>query len=218
MALDAKIRRKRIDLLVEKDDKITAIEVKLRDRRGIADDIVKLANLRFLPDIDLFFIAAPKVNLQEDILGFAKRMDIGVFGVTEQGVEQLVKSREAVPASVMGSSSIPSAVVSGEVFEIAISIQNTGEKSARNIKLMYMSAYPFRVPRGERNHKSIKELMPGKEEKVIFKIRVEDKAKPGEYGLYVRRTAERGRSKDDLYNIKVQKKIIPYKERRQTQS
>ena len=68
--------RKKVDLLMKKDDKITAIEIKLRDRRGIVDDITKPSRLQFLPDVNFFFVAAPKINLQEDVLGFAKKWEL----------------------------------------------------------------------------------------------------------------------------------------------
>lgn len=196
--------RKRVDLLLKKEGKITAIEVKLRDRMGIVSDITKLSRLRFLPDVDFFFVAAPKINLQEDILGFSKKMGIGVFGVTEQAIELLIKSEEISPASLFYSSaSVPNIVGPGENFEIRISIKNQGGKMARNVEIMYMPAPPFRVPKGEKNHKFIKGLMPTKEETITFKIRVEDDAETGNYVLYSRRTAEGLSPSDSLYNIEV---------------
>ena len=197
---------KKVDLLVKKDDKITAIEIKLRDRRGIVGDITKLSRLQFLPNVDFFYVAAPEINLQEDILGFAKKMGIGVFGVKEQTVEQLIESREVGAASLQGSSSIPNIVAPGQVFEVRISVMNRGGKMGRNIEIMYMPAPPFRVPTGEKNHKRIKELMPGKEETVTFKIRVEKNAESGKYVLYTRRTAEGLEASDSLYHIKVEEK------------
>lgn len=199
--------RKRVDLLMKKGQKIVAIEVKLRDRKGIVEDITKLSRLRFLPDINLFFVAAPKINLQEDILGFAKRMRIGVFAVTEQAIEPIVQSEEAYPPHLSSSTSIPKSVILGEVFEIRISVMNGGEKMARNIKIMYMPAYPFRVPKSEKNHKLIKKLMSGKQETVTFKIRVEDDTEAGTYPLYIRRTAEGLMPSDSLHHIEVEKKL-----------
>lgn len=206
MGSDVKIHsRKIVDLLMKKDDKITAIEIKLRDRRGIVEDITKLSRLRFLPDVHFFFVAAPKINLQDDILGFAKRMRIGVFAVTEQRIEPLVKSEEVLPASLLGSAGTPTNVNPGEVFEIKMSVANMGGKMARNIEIMYMPASPFRVPRGQKNHKFLKELMPNKKKSVTFKIRVEDGTKPGTYPLYARRTAEGLRPSDYLFDIEVEK-------------
>ena len=209
MGRDATVHsRKKIDLLMKRNDgKITAIEIKLRDRRGIVDDITKLSRLQFLPGVDLFYVAAPKINLQEDILGFAKKMGIGVLAIKDQAIEQLVKSEEVSPAFLQGSSSVPNIVIPGQVFEVRISVENRGGKMARNIEIMYMPAYPFRVPKGERNHKIIKELMPGKKETVTFKVRVKDDAETGKHHLYTRRTAEGLEAHDSLHNIEVREKL-----------
>ena len=133
-------------------------------------------------------------------------MGIGVFGVTEQEIEPLVKSQEINPASLDSSMSTPNIVIPGQVFEIRISVQNNGGKMARNIEITYMPASPFRVPKGEKNRKLIKELMPSRGETVTFKVRVEDNAEPGRHFLYIRRTAEGLEASDSLFHIKVKEK------------
>jgi hypothetical protein len=204
---DYRINRKKVDLLMRKN-KIVAIEVKYLDPRAIADDIAKLSSLRYTPDVDLFFVAAPKVTLQEDILGYAKKMGIGVFGVTDKDIEILINAEEVSPASLFTSAvTIPNIVAPGEIFEWTITIENKGGKMARNIKATYISASPFRVPRNDRNRKLIKKLMPGAKQTVSFKVKIENGAKTENYSIYGRMTAEGLRPIEHLYNIHVQEKL-----------
>lgn len=197
--------RKRVDILARKENKATVIEVKRFGRRGIADDIRKLERLAFVPEIDFFYVAVPKIILQDDILGFAKQLGVGVIGVTEQGLEWLVDSEEKHPSKLRRSSSLPNIVRPGEIFEFRMSVKADGAKMARNIEIMYMPAWPFRMPKGERNHKVIKELMPGKEKEVSFKIRVENDAEEGSHPLFSRMTRPGTAAVDSLYHIKVKK-------------
>lgn len=199
-------KRKTVDILARKENKTTAIEVKRSGRRGIADDIGKLERLAFVPEIDFFYVAVPKMNLQDDILAFANRLEVGVIGVTELGIEWLVESKEKDPSPLRRSVSLPSTVEPGGTFEFRISIMAAEAKMVRNTEIMYMSAWPFRVPKNERNHRVIKELMPGKEESVSFKIRVENDAEEGYRPLFSRITRPGMKADNSLYRIKVSKR------------
>jgi len=204
---DAVVRgRKRIDILARNvKNKTVAIEVKRFDRTGIADDIRKLERLGFVPEIDLYYVAVPKINLQEDILSFAKKLRIGVVGVTEEGLEWLVGSHERSPAALYKSVDLPNIVRPGQNFQFRVFVKNNGEKMALNIDVMYMSAWPFRVPKGEKNHKSIKELMPEKEKQISFEIRTEDDAEEGRHPLFTRMTMLGMEARDSLYHIEIRK-------------
>ncbi|MCK4478181.1 hypothetical protein KAU88_06615 [Candidatus Bathyarchaeota archaeon] len=199
---------KRIDVMARNvENKTVAIEVKRFNRIGIADDIRKLERLGFLPEIDLFYVAVPKMNLQGDMLGFAKKLGVGVIGITEEGLEWLVDSDEKSPVALYKSTDLPNIVIPGREFQFQIFVKNNGGKMARNIEIMYMPAWPFRVPKGEKNHKFIKELMPGKQKQISFKIKVKNDAEEGRHPLFSRMTLPGTQAVDSLYHLEVRKEV-----------
>jgi len=200
--------RRRVDILAKKPDKNIVVQVKLHEK-GISDDISKSEVLLTLPEVDLVYIAAPKLHLSDPLLGFARRLRVGVIGITDEGIEWLVEGEKLGLARLsIGASFKPTACL-GETFEIKLSAHNSGGKIARDISFMYLPAYPFRLPRGEKNRKSVKQLEPGKNVEVPFKIKVQSDAPPKKYSLYTRITGERLETHEDVYLIEVQSPKTP---------
>lgn len=194
--------RKRVDILAKNaKNKTVAFEVKRSGRKQIADDITKLDRLGFVPEIDLFYVAVPKMNLQNDLVSFAKRLRVGVVGITDSGLDWLVQSEERQRSELRLSSSLPNLVRPGQTFEFRVVVKAVGEKTVQNIQVMYMPASPFRVPKGERNRRNIKELMCGNEKRVSFKIRVEEDAEEGKYPFYIYITRSGAKPRDQLHQV-----------------
>lgn len=196
---------KRVDVLAKTEGSTYAFEIKRFGRRGILDDIRKLQLLGFLPEIDFFYVAAPKINLQEDILAFAKKLGVGIVGITEEKLDWLIRSERRQGSSIYTSRSHPNLVKPGDIFEFHISVKAVGEKMLRNIEVMFLPAWPFRVAKGEKNHKVIRELMPGEEKPVSFKIRIENKSEEGIHPLFSRITARSLKPYESLDNIQIKR-------------
>jgi len=194
--------RRRVDILAKKADKNIVVQVKLHER-GLSDDISKSEPLTILPEVDLVYIAAPKVHLSDQLLGFAERVGVGVISVTEQGLEWLIEGEKRSPAYLTTGASHKTTVCVGEIFEIKLSANNSGGKIARDILFSYLPAYPFRQPTGERTRRSVKQLEPGKSVEVSFKIRVQSDALPKKYPLYTRIIAEQQKPREDVFWIEV---------------
>lgn len=194
--------RRRVDILAKKPEKNIVVQVKLHER-GISDDISKSEELLIMPEIDLVYIAAPKLHLSDHLMGFAKRLGVGVIGVTDQGIEWLIEGEKSSSARLSLGASHKTAVYVGETFEIKLSANNNGGKIARNISFMYLPAYPFRLPKGEKNRRSVKQLEPGKNVEVSFKIKVQSDAPSKKYPLYTRVTAEQQEPREDVFWIEV---------------
>ena len=195
--------RRRVDILAKKPEKNIVVQVKLHER-GISDDISKSEAFLVLPEVDLVYIAAPKLHLSDHLMGFANRLGVGVIGVTEQGIEWLIEGEKWGQARLSIGASYKGEVHVGEIFEIKLSAHNSGGKIARSVSFMYVPAYPFRLPKGENNRRFVKQLEPAEKVEVAFKIKVQSDAVPKEYPLYTRITAERLGPHEDVFRIKVQ--------------
>lgn len=200
--------RKRVDILTKnRKNRTVAFEVKRSGRTQIADDITKLNRLAFIPEIDLFYVAVPKMNLQDDLLQFARKLRVGVVGITELGLEWLIDSEARQSSKLHLSSSFPNLIKPEQMFEFKIDVKAVGEKMVRDIQVMYMPASPFRVPKGEINRKNIKELMCGQEALVSFRVRVEDNAEEGKHPLYIYITRSGAKPRDQLHYVIIKKEI-----------
>ena len=199
----------RIDLLVEKDDKTLAIEVK-KYRKEIFEVLTASESFKIIPEIDLLYIAAPGSILEQDVLNFAKLRGVGILGVTENKVEELVDALVTNKANLSEGSSYPTSTVPGQIFSLRFHIENIGGKIARNIESSYIPVDPFIVPPGEVSKKKIDELFPYNRTSSEFRIKVKENTEAGWYPLFTKRSAQDIELNTSIIQIEVRPKGEEY--------
>ena len=191
-----------IDLLVEKDDKTLAIEVK-KYRKEIFEALTVSEKFRIIPEIDLLYIAAPSSILEEDVLKFAQLRGVGILGVTENKVAKLEDALAIGKANFAEGTSYPTSAVPGQIFSFSHHIENIGHKIARNIEISYIPVDPFIVPPGEVSEKKIDELFPHNRISSEFRIKVKEDTEAGWYSLFTKRSAQDFELNTSIIQIKV---------------
>jgi len=199
----------RIDLLVEKDDKTLAIEVK-KYRKEIFEVLTASESFKIIPEIDLLYIAAPGSILEQDVLNFAKLRGVGILGVTENKVEELVDALVTNKANLSEGSSYPTSTVPGQIFSLRFHIENIGGKIARNIESSYIPVDPFIVPPGEVSKKKVDELFPQNRTSSEFRIKVKENTEAGWYPLFTKRSSQDIELNTSIIQIEVRPKGEEY--------
>ncbi len=194
--------RFRVDIYAEKEGVTRAIEVK-KESRGIADDIIKCQKLLQFPEVTEAYVAAPDLLISPDHLAFASSIGVGVIGVTSSELKWLVQSWRLEEAKLGGSTSHPSSVTAGEVFEVKMTVSNRGKKIARNLEARCLSAGPFTSAPGSKKKYSRSSIHPDDSWTVEFPVRVRLKTVPGTYPLFITATAQNARANESTFNIKV---------------
>jgi tetratricopeptide (TPR) repeat protein len=198
-----------IDLLVEKDDKTLAIEVK-KYRKEIFEALNVSERFRMIPEIDLLYIAAPNSILEEDILKFAQLLGVGILRVTEKEVEELREASVTNKANLTDGSSYPTSVVPGQIFSLRHQIENIGGKIARNIEISYIPVDPFIVPPEEVSKMKIDELFPQNKTSSELRIKVKEDTEAGWYPLFTKRSAQNIELNTSIIQIEVRPKGEEY--------
>jgi hypothetical protein len=195
----------RVDLLAIKDGVRSGIEVKV-DARRISDDISKGTVLHRLPEFDHIYVAAPRILISSDLIGYAKRVRIGLIGVREDSIEWLQGSEKLKPAELLGGAGLPNQLISpGSIFKVSKNVENHGEKVARHLEVFFMRGGPFATAPKEKSRYRLPKLSPGESWKLEFRIKVKKSAKPGTYPLYLCCAADGVKASDNVFDIKIGK-------------
>lgn len=202
-----------VDLLAKKEDKNSAIEVKTT-KEGVLKGIQDLVKLKILPEVDYFFVAAPKDVLTEDMYTIAKYSPIGIGLISvlaDNSIEFSLSSQEVEKARLtLVSYSLQSAVVLGERFNLEAYFGNPGGKVARNIKVECTPIGPFEPI--DKKIKEIAELSPGNRKRVDFGFRVKEKVSPGRYFLFMKWFGS-GIKNSQMVDVRIEAKDAEYIER-----
>lgn len=197
--------RYRVDLRAVKDNVSKGIEVKF-EKRGIADAINKCYRLHQLPEFDEVYVAAPKIFISQEYIGFARNLRIGLIGVSEKSFEWLIKSKSLKPPILSGSSTFPKQIITpGKTFVVHKSVTNDGEKIARNLEMYFTLGGPFATCDKARYKR--KRLAPDESWEVVFEIRVKKSARPGKHPLYLACAAENEEKSHTVWKIEIQPEI-----------
>ena len=173
--------RLRVDIYAARGDKSAAIEVK-SGRRGLEDDISKCHTLHRYPEFDEVYVAAPRIVISGDHIGFAQRSRVGLFGVETEELIELVTSGELRAPMLNCGHQYPSkAALPGEMVAISMDVTNMGEKAARDVTMYFMPAAPF--SRGPKAKRTRRLLLTDEQWREAFEVRVQKNAKPGRYPL-----------------------------------
>jgi len=191
-----------VDLVAKKDGKTSVIEFK-SSKRKILTFLAQRNRLIREPGIDFVYVAAPMPVIEEDVQIFAAELRVGLLGIDERGVKQVVGAPQIPPAKIMGGGGYPSSVYPGQIFDVHFHPRNSGEKTIRKIQFECIPVSPLRMAPREKRRKIIRELQPEREVSIEFKIRILSDAKPGEYPLFYKMNGEGLKLDASFYPIRV---------------
>jgi hypothetical protein len=190
---------KQVDLLATKGDKTLAIEVKT-GQANLFDALSTISTIKSSPDVDEAVLAIPRDAFNEDLSYLASILGVGIYGVSERGVDVLVAPRgESTQLSV--STTIPGEIPSGSYFRFGLHVQNYGGKTLLDVVVSYFPTEII-VPRGLTSA-NMGEVPPGLSRSTNFDAAVASGVKPGYYPILFKITAYRTPPHRGVIQVKV---------------
>jgi hypothetical protein len=175
------------DIVAKKEGKEHLIEVKM-SRDQILSNLIEYRNLRHLPNISFLYLAIPDELLQNDVVAVAKQVHLGLYVVSENGIQLAVAAEEIPPGYLYFSGLlVPRLVSPGQTFEIAYEVP-VQEKAFVQVEISYLAGGPFIIPGGESGSKLSKEVSPGTTLRGKLAVGVRKDARLGLYSLYLKIT------------------------------
>jgi hypothetical protein len=191
------------DLLAEKDSKKHLIEIETT-REDLISSLIYSEKLKVLPEISLIFFAVPEELAQEDIISIMRSSDLGLYKISKEKVEKVVDAHEFSLGDLRSGGSYPSTAFPDQTFQVSVDVHAIG-KIFSDIEVSYLPGGPFYVPEGESNSRTINEVIPRKNEKVVLNVGIRKDTEPGTYPLYIKRISGEKLNITD-YPIRVEKK------------
>lgn len=174
------------DLLFKLSSYLVAVEVKLTPEDAINALSIAYSLVRS-PDVNAAIVVVPEGTLTGDMSALADQGGLGLATINPDSGRWTWIRQPSFSTPIFSQQwSFPREVGPGQVFMIAITISNSGQKLLADVSVSYVQAYPFAVPSGGTNSANAAEIAQGESATFTLSVMTQSDAKKGSYPLLIK--------------------------------